>query len=164
MPETHVRGQFKLIDHHEQVVSEKSYAGSWVLVFFGFTHCRMVCPRALRKLSDVLDELGAVADRIQPLYITVDPERDTPPVMRAFLATDYPRFIGLTGSPEQIDEAKASFRVFARRTPDAEDPDGYIMPHSAMTYLLDPEGRYMEHFADVTDGGEMVDRLRQRIA
>ena len=163
MPEAPVRGRFELVDHHGEPVTETSYRGKWALVFFGFTHCRMVCPRALRKLSDALEQIGDLADRIQPLYITVDPDRDTPAVMRAFLETDYPRFVGLTGRTDRIEEAKAAFRVFARRGLDPDDPDGYAVPHSAMTYLLDQEGEYAEHFADVADAAEIAGRLRQRV-
>jgi len=112
------------------------------LVFFGFTHCRIVCPRALGKLCRVLDDLGPLAERVQPLYVTVDPERDTPAVMREFLGRSYPRFTGLTGSPAQIDAAKAAFRVFARRVADPDSPGGYAMPHTAIAYLLDEAGRY----------------------
>src|SRR5882762_1597942 len=92
-----VGGSFQLVDHHGRAVTEASYHGRFALLFFGFTHCCVVCPRALTKLSGVLDALGPLADRVQPLYITVDPERDTPDVMRAFLQA-YPRFTGLTGS------------------------------------------------------------------
>ena len=163
MPESPVIGRFELVDHHAEQVSERDYRGKWVLVFFGFTHCRMVCPRALHKLSDALEQIGDLADRIQPLYITVDPDRDTPAVMRAFLEMDYPRFVGLTGSSEQIEEAKASFRVFARRGADPDDPDGYVVPHSAMTYLLDRQGEYVEHFTDTAEAGEIARHLRQRV-
>lgn len=155
-----VGGSFRLTDHHGREVTEASYHGRFVLLFFGFTHCRVVCPRALAKLSGVLDALGQSADRIQPLYITVDPERDTPDVMRAFLQT-YPRFTGLTGSREQIDEVKRSFRVFAERAVDPDDKDGYAVPHTAITYLLDANGNFVTHFTDALPPEEFGARLRR---
>ncbi|MFI6367724.1 SCO family protein [Nocardia sp. NPDC050630] len=154
-----VSGTFDLVDHDGCEVTDRTYRGKYVLVFFGFTHCKMVCPRALNRLSGVLDRLGALAQRIQPLYITVDPERDTPAAMKRFLSSDYPRFTGLTGSAEQIETAKNSFRVFSTVVGDPEDPDGYQMPHSAFTYVLDPDGAYMAHFTDAVDEDELVTRL-----
>ena len=153
-------GAFRLIDHHGNAVDDGSYRGTYVLVFFGFTHCKVVCPRALTKLSSVLDALGPLAEKIVPLYVTVDPGRDTPAVLRAFLETRHPRFTGLTGSPHRIEEAKKAFRVFARRVADPDDPDGYAVPHTAITYLLDPSGQYAAHFADAVGEREMVERLR----
>jgi protein SCO1/2 len=153
-------GAFRLVDHHGTAVSDESYRGKHALVFFGFTHCKVVCPRALAKLEIVLDALGPLATEVRPLYVTVDPERDTPEVLRAFLERRAPRFVGLTGSREQIDEAKRAFRVFARKVKDPDDPDGYAVPHTAIAYLLDPDGRYAAHFTDAVDAPEMTARLR----
>src|SRR5690242_10425521 len=97
-------GTFDLIDHFGRQATNRSFHGKHLLVYFGFTHCRVVCPRALTKLSAALDALGSLATKIQPLYVTVDPERDTPERMREFLQ-NYPAFLGLTGSRGQIDEA-----------------------------------------------------------
>jgi protein SCO1/2 len=157
---TPVGGPFRLIDHHGVEVTDESYRGRYVLLFFGFTHCKVVCPRALGRLTNVLDRLGPLADRLQPLYVTVDPERDTPGVMRAFLERSYPRFTGLTGSREQVERAKKAFRVFAHHAPDADDPSNYVVPHSAITYVLDPAGRYTTHFTDAVSEAEMIERLR----
>ena len=155
----YISGTFDLIDHDGREVSERTYRGKYVVVFFGFTHCKMVCPRALSRLSAVFDRLGPLADRIQPLYVTVDPQRDTPQVMKKFLSSDYPRFMGLAGSEQQIERAKKSFRVFSREAADPDDPDGYRMPHSAFTYVLGPDGAYLTHFTDVVGEEELVARL-----
>lgn len=151
--------RFDLVDHNGDRVSEADFAGAYLLVYFGFTHCRVVCPRSLAKLSGALDRLGSKADKIRALYITVDPARDTPEVMREYLVANYPRFTGLTGSPEQIDFAKQSFRVFAERKPDAEDPDGYSVPHSAISYLMAPDGSYCAHFTDAVEENMLVSRI-----
>src|SRR4051794_22059838 len=100
-----VCASFALTDHDGRNVSEADYCGRFMLVYFGFTHCRAVCPRALTRLSDTLAALGATADRVAPLYISVDPARDTPGVMKAYLQQRFPRFTGLTGTQEQTDAA-----------------------------------------------------------
>ncbi|KAA0079548.1 SCO family protein [Mycolicibacterium sp. P9-64] len=155
-----VAARFTLVDHHGKTVTERSYRGRNMLVFFGFTHCKKVCPRALSRLSTVLDRLGPAADLFVPLYVTVDPDRDTPMVMRDFLTRDHPRFTGLTGTSTQIDAAKSSFRVFARRVDDPDQSGGYQMPHSAFTFVFDIEGAYSTHFSDAVDEDELVRQLR----
>lgn len=157
-------GAFRLIDHHGAEVGNESYLGKYLLVFFGFTHCKVVCPRALAKLSSVLEMLGSLAGEIQPLYVTVDPERDTPDVMRTFLERSAPRFTGLTGPRERIDEAKKAFHVFTQRAADPDDPEGYAVPHTAITYVLDRQGRYAAHFTDAAGAPEIAERLRALIS
>lgn len=153
---------FSLVDHHGTPVTEQSYRGRWQLVFFGFTHCKAVCPRALKRLSATLDDLAGLADLVTPLYVTVDPDRDIPEVMAEFLRA-YPRFTGLTGSADAIDDAKKNFRVFARRKEDPGDPGGYAMPHTAITYLISPGGEYAEHFPDGLPDAELTTRLRSHL-
>jgi protein SCO1/2 len=154
---------FALTDHHGNAVTDADYRGRYLLIYFGFTHCRVVCPRSLTRLSAALDMLGDLAEHIQPLYITVDPARDTPAVMKAYLKERHPRFTGLTGNAEQTDTAKRMFRVFAERSADPEDPSGYAVPHSALTYLVSPTGKYVVHFADTVDRDELARRLKQLI-
>lgn len=160
VPTRLVSGTFDLVDDDGKSVTDSTYHGQWKVVFFGFTHCRMVCPRALKRLSSVLDRIGSLADDVRPLYITVDPERDTPRVMKDFLAEDYPRFTGLTGTRAQIDRAKQSFRVFSTTVSDSDDPDGYQMPHSAFTFVLAPTGAYRTHFTDAVREDELVEQLK----
>lgn len=155
-----IGGSFALEAHDGRHVTERSFAGRYALIFFGFTHCRIVCPRALGRISAALDRLAPLADAIQPLYVTVDPERDTPAVMRAFLEHDYPRFLGLTGQRAAIDEMKRAFRVFAERKPEPGTLDGYVVPHTAFTFLLDRDGAYRAHFPDSDDVEGLAARLR----
>ncbi|GAA5174535.1 SCO family protein [Pseudonocardia eucalypti] len=154
-----VGARFDLIDHHGNPVTNDTYRGRHPLVFFGFTHCAVVCPRALGKLSAALDELGELRERLVPLYVTVDPERDDPDRMREFLETNYPLFTGLTGSPEALADARREFRVFAVRKQDPDAEGGYQVPHSAITYLLDTDGTYLAHFTDALDASEVARRL-----
>lgn len=155
-----IEATYALTDHHGRSVTERDFAGQFQLIFFGFTHCRKVCPRVLTSLSGVLDGLGEIADRLQPLYVTVDPDRDTPEVMRRFLEAGYPRFLGLTGTLEACRAAQLAFKVFAQRAADPDRPEDYAVPHSALTYVLDPEGRYLTHFLDVADVERIATRLR----
>jgi protein SCO1 len=157
---TPIEGTFSLVDHFGTPVTEQNYLGRWMLVFFGFTHCKEVCPRALARISGVLDDLGALADKVQPLYLTVDPERDSPQVMRAFLEPAYPLFTGLTGTEEQVEAAKKAFHVFARRKHDPYDADRYDVPHTAITYLLDPTGICRRHYPDSQDVQAVTADLR----
>jgi protein SCO1/2 len=155
-----VGGGFSLTNHFGHHVTDEDYRGRYVLVFFGFTHCRIVCPRALGKIATALATLGALRDRLQALYVTIDPERDTQDVMRRFIAA-YPGFIGLTGSGAEIEAARKSFRVFVGE-PLHED-DGYQLPHSAFTHLLDPAGRHVDHWSDILKPDEIAARLTRHL-
>ncbi|KQX19094.1 MULTISPECIES: SCO family protein [unclassified Sphingomonas] len=154
-------GSFSLTDHDGLDVTQSDFRGRFMLVAFGFTHCRVVCPRVLGRISDALDLLEPLAKQIQPIYITVDPERDTPDAMRRFLTQRYPRFRGLTGTAAQIDRAKASFKVFAQHRDDPDDPAGYAVAHTAFAYLMDRTGGYRTHFADAGDAAQLAGSLHR---
>jgi protein SCO1 len=158
-----VSARFELIDHHGNPVDNTSYRGRFPLVFFGFTHCEVICPRALAKLSTVLRRLGPLARPLVPLYITVDPDRDTPERMKQFLERNYPLFTGLTGAPDALEAARREFRVFAVRRDNPDGSGDYQMPHSAITYLLDVDGAYLTHFLDSLDEDELTRRLRSTL-
>ena len=152
------RMDFTLVDGAGARTTQETYRGKFALVYFGFTHCRVVCPRSLAKLSDVVDRLGDLRLALVPLYISVDPARDTPARMREYLS-DYPLFIGLTGSEAAIEDAKRAFRIFARRADDPEDAQGYSVPHTAIAYLMGPGGEYVDHFPDAVDPDVIVGRI-----
>lgn len=155
--------RFDLVDHHGHAATQADFAGAYLLVYFGFTHCKVVCPRSLGKLSRVLDAIGDKADRVKALYITVDPARDTPDVMRRYLEERHPRFLGLTGSEEEIARAKSAFRVFAEFKGDETAPDGYVVPHSAIAYLMGPDGEHLDHFIDALGEDEVTRRMSAAI-
>ena len=159
-----IGSDFSLVDHFGKTVSQTDYEGQFALIFFGFTHCKLVCPRALTRISKALDLLGRQAEAIRPLYITVDPERDTPEVMRFFLENAWSRFTGLTGSRADIDRVRAGFKVFATRVDGASAAGGYDMPHSSLTYLMDPNFRYRAHYPDTMDAERLADELRHEVA
>jgi protein SCO1/2 len=154
-----VGGYFLLDDHDGRRVDAFSFGDRLMLLFFGFTNCAVVCPRELAKFDAALDQLGDDADAIQPLYVTIDPERDSPAALRAYLG-DRPRFRGLTGTQAEIDAVKKSFRVFAERRDDPQAPDGYVVPHTSIAYLAAPGGQVIAHFPDALTADELASRLR----
>ncbi len=156
---TAVGGYFLLDSHQGKRIDAFSFGDRMMLLFFGFTNCALVCPRELAKIDAALDQLGEKAAAIQPLYVTVDPERDSPAVLSKFLGM-HPRFVGLTGTRAEIDEAMRTFRVFARQRKDVRAPDGYLVPHTTITYLAAPGGQVVAHFLDSNDSQSLAARLR----
>ena len=139
-----VGGPFRLVDGNGKVVTDQDMKGKPFLVFFGFTHCPEVCPTTLFELSEVFRQLGTDADKTAGLFISVDPERDTPAVMKDYLANFDPHLHGLTGSREQIDAVLKEYRVYSKKVP-LKDGD-YTMDHSALVYLMDKQGRFVAPF------------------
>lgn len=152
-----IGGAFTLVDENGRTVTDQTYRGKWLLVFFGFTHCPDVCPTALNDISLVLDGLGARAGSVLPLFVTVDPERDTPEVMKDYTNAFHPGIVGLTGTPEQIAGVAKVYRVYYKKAPQGED---YTMDHSGITYVMTPDGRFATHFSPHTGIDTMVDKLR----
>src|SRR5258708_34865399 len=135
MPSAPVGGDLALTDHFDRAVTIRSFRGKHVLLFFGFTHCRVTCPTILGRLSKALDRLGPAAERIQPLYVTVDPDRDTPAIMQKFLEERFPRFLGLTGSAAGVATAKQGCKAFAPKKREATEPTGHAVPPRAFTVV-----------------------------
>lgn len=127
-----------LTDHNGEKRTLESLAGKAVVVFFGFTQCPDVCPTALAELSQVMEKLGPDADRVQVLMVTVDPERDTPEILKQYVTAFDPRFLALTGTPAEIRAAAASFKAYYAKIP--TEGDNYTMDHTAAFYLFDPKG------------------------
>jgi protein SCO1 len=132
-------GAFELTDQHGRPFSSTTLTGRPYAIFFGFTHCPDVCPTTLLEMSNVLKRLGADADRLSVVFVTVDPERDTPAKLREYLASFDPRIIGLTGSQEQIAAAAKAWDAFYNKVP--EDDGSYTVAHSAYVYLMDRDNR-----------------------
>ena len=158
-----IGGAFSLTDHHGRAVTDRSFVGRPALLYFGFTHCRLVCPRALARLTAALELAAAAPGDLQPLFVSVDPERDTPEVMKAYVTSHCPRFLGLTGPREAIDAIRTAYKVFASRKADPDDPDGYAMAHTAFSYLLGADGHYAAHFTDTTDEPRIAAAIRDVI-
>jgi protein SCO1/2 len=129
---------FALTDFNGQARTLADYRGKVVMLYFGFVQCPDVCPTALARASAVMQQLGADAARVQLLFVTVDPERDTPALLRDYLSAFNPSFMALTGSAENIKAAADGFRVYYKKIPTGSS---YTMDHTALTYLIDPQGR-----------------------
>jgi protein SCO1 len=140
-----IGGPFRLTDQNGQAVSDQDLKGHPFLVFFGFTHCPDVCPTTLFEVSEILRALGPDADRVRALFITVDPERDTPALMKDYLSSFDPRLAGLTGDPAAVTAVAKAYRVYFKKVP--LDQGGYTMDHTAIVYLMDKEGRFVSPFS-----------------
>lgn len=149
-----IGGPFQLTDHAGQPVTNETYRGRVMLVFFGFTHCPDVCPTELQVVAEVLEQLGPRAERVAPLFISVDPERDTPQVLAGYVGLFDPRLIGLTGSDAQIAAVARAYRVYYAkvRPPDSAT---YLMDHSTFLYLIGPEGGFRALFRPGTPPEEI---------
>ena len=154
--EADIRSEFSLTDHTGGAVTEADFAGRWQLVFFGFTHCPDICPTTLAYMASVLDLLGPQADRVVPLFITVDPARDTVPVMAEYVSTFHPRLVGLTGTEAQVADAAQSFRTWYERVEEKTAPGNYMMAHAGHIYLMDPDGRFEAVFQERDQPPEAV--------
>lgn len=163
MPGVQIGGAFSLTDHNGKAVTEKDYAGSYTLVFFGFASCPEVCPTELQKMARALEILGAEkAAKIQPIFITVDPERDTPEALKAYVAEFHPKLVGLTGTAEQIEAVKKAYRVYATKQ-QMEGMDGYMMDHSAFTYLMGPDGANLAIYPAKDTAEQIAEDLKGKI-
>lgn len=131
---------FHLTDHNGSERSLKDFAGKVVVIFFGYTQCPDVCPTSMQEMAQVKVALGADGERLQGLFITVDPERDTPEVLKAYMANFDPGFLALRGTPEQLEAVAKEFKVFFRKV-DGQTPTSYTMDHSAGSYVYDTQGR-----------------------
>lgn len=138
---TEIGGPFSLVDHHGKSVTDRDYVGKPTLVFFGFTHCPDVCPTTLYEITNYLEELGPDADRLNVLFITVDPERDTPPQLALYLSSFDPRITGLSGTPENISAAIKAYHIYAKKVP-LKDGE-YAMDHTATIAMMNSKGQYI---------------------
>ena len=138
-----IGGPFALTDGGGKAVTDRDYRGKYMLVYFGYTFCPDVCPTTLNDLAQAMDRLGPVADKVQPLFITIDPARDTPDVVRQYAAAFSPRLVGLTGSAAQIATVAKEYRVYYAPHKTGPNPGDYTMDHSSILYVMDPAGRFI---------------------
>ena len=154
-----IGGPFELIDHTGRTVTEADFEGQYMLVYFGFTYCPDVCPTELQAMSVALDMLGDDAEAITPIFITVDPERDTVELMATYREHFHPRLQALTGSSAQIAAAARTYRIYYAKVED-ESSTEYLMDHSAYVYLMDRNGEYLKHFAPNTPPESYAEAIR----
>lgn len=139
-----IGGPFQLTDQNGKTVTDKNLKGKPTLIFFGYTHCPDVCPTSLFEISEVLRAMGKDADKVNAVFISVDPERDTPAAMKDYLSSFDPHLEGLSGDPAEVAKVITSYRVYAKKVP-TKDGD-YTMDHTALIYLMDRDGRFVSPF------------------
>ena len=154
-----IGGPFNLIDQSGKPITDQDMKGRPFLVFFGYTHCPDICPTTLFEMSEVLHALGKDADRINALFITVDPERDTPAVMKDYLSSFDPHLRGATGDAKAIDAVERAYRVYAKKVP--TDHGDYSMDHTALVYLMDKQGHFVAPFKLDRKPAEVAADLRR---
>jgi cytochrome oxidase Cu insertion factor (SCO1/SenC/PrrC family) len=156
-----VGGAFTLTDNTGKRVTDQDYRGRYTLVFFGYTSCPDICPAGLQLMAGALDKLGAKAERITPIFISVDPQRDTPEKLAAYVKNFDPRLVGLTGTPDEIAAVAKAYKVYYAKVPSKERPDDYTMDHTSIIYVMDPKGEFVTHFTPSTSVDEMAAKLNK---
>jgi protein SCO1/2 len=154
-----VGGPFALTDHTGRRVTEADFRGRYMLILFGFTYCPDICPSGLQVMSAALEQLGPKAERIVPIFVSVDHERDTPAQLAQYVASFHPRLVGLTGSEEDIAAATRAYRVYFKKVADEKSTAGFTYDHSALIYLMGPDGRYVAHFSHAASPDQIATRL-----
>ena len=160
-----IGGPFEMVDHTGKTVTDKTYLGKHMLVYFGFTYCPDICPTELQVIANALDQLSPAELReIKPLFVTVDPERDTVAEMAGYVEHFHDELTGLTGSVEQVSQMADAYRVWFKKMDDEESTAGYTMEHTNIVYLMGPDGKYRDHFTFNVKADEMAERISSRLA
>ncbi len=166
-PDTVVKASFRptfsLPDDAGRLRTLEDFSGKYLLVFFGFANCPDICPTTLSEVAQVMDDLGDQASRVQPLFISIDPERDRRLGLAGFTQAFHPSILGLAGDDAQTRAAADSFKVFFEREEDAAAPDGYTMSHSPALYLISPDGDWLRQFTYGTPASDILADLQSRL-
>lgn len=154
-----VGGPFELTSQNDRRVSDKDFRGKLMLVYFGYTFCPDVCPAGLQVISAALDKLGTRADDVVPIFISLDPERDTPAKLKEYLGSFNPRLLGLTGTPEEIAAVAKAYRAYYKKVPDAKHPDEYSVDHTSIIYLMGRDGTYVGHASHASSFEKLAEQI-----
>ena len=157
-----IGGPFRLVDQNGKTVTDADLKGKWSLVYFGYTHCPDACPTALNDIAIALDELGPQRNEVRPVFVTVDPERDTPEVLKSYVTAFDAPILALSGTPEEIAQAAKGYRVYYAKHPEAGGD--YSMDHSSVIYVMDPEGRFTASFTHENSPEEIAERLKKLLS
>jgi protein SCO1/2 len=155
-----IGARFVLSTHEGKVVTDESFRGRHLIVFFGYTSCPDVCPTSLQTLAIALRQLGPLAVKVQPLFISLDPERDSVETIASYVGSFDPRITGLTGSREMIERMARGYRIIYRRVPGSR-PGDYTIDHTASMFHMGPDGRYLGRFSQAMSPEQIADKLRQ---
>ena len=161
---TLIGGPFTLTDHEGNTVTEADFLGRYTLVYFGYTFCPDVCPMELQSITEALERLGPKADDVVPLFITVDPERDTVAVMADYAQNFHANLRALTGTPEEIRATTRAYRVYFKKADGPEEGDDYLMDHTSLIYFMGPDGSYITHFTFGSPPDEIAIRLSELLS
>jgi protein SCO1/2 len=157
-----VGGSFSLTSHEGKRVTDKDFRGKYMLVTFGYTYCPDVCPAELQIISAAMDLLGKRAEEIQPIFITVDPERDTVAALAQYMPNFHSSYLGLTGTPEEVRTAARAYRVYYAKA-QGQGSEDYLMDHSSIIYLIDKQGTFLKHFSYGTDAKSLAEGIAAAI-
>ena len=160
-----VGGPFRLVDHTGKTVTERDFRGRYMLIYFGYSYCPDVCPTTLGVVAEALQKLGSQGQRVTPILITIDPERDTPQVLAEYMKAFGPTFVGLTGSEAAIKDAEKKYRVYAAKKPldSSKGSEGnYGVDHSSVLYLMGPDGRLVNFYDEAVSPDDLAKDLRLR--
>jgi protein SCO1/2 len=139
-----IGGPFQLVGGNSQILTDRDFRGKWLLIYFGYTHCPDICPTTLAEISETLKLLGPLAANTQPIFITIDPARDSPEVVGAYVGNFDERIIGLSGSPTEIADVAHAYKVYySRSSASSADQNSYFMEHTAFVYVVGPDGKYV---------------------
>jgi len=153
---------FELTDHDGKRRRDDHFRGTLLLIYFGYMFCPDTCPTDLQVIAQAIDELGSAGDAVQPLFVTLDAERDTPEKLASYVSLFHPRLIGLTGNPEEIRRVARGYKVYYARTSET-DMSTYLLDHSAFIYLVDGSGRYVGFLPPGTSSNRLVDVIRRHL-
>ena len=154
---------FELTDHNGMMQADEDFRGRWMLVFFGFTKCPDVCPMGLATIAQIMDDLGSKSEAVQPLFITIDPERDTPSVLATYVPQFGSGILGLSGTPDQIERTAKTFKIYYQKIEEAASPDGYTMGHTSAFLLFDPQGDFVRLYEYNQEPAVILSDLQKRI-
>jgi protein SCO1/2 len=159
-----IGGPFTLVDQTGKTVTDQDFRGKFMLVFFGYTFCPDVCPTELNTIGAAMDKLGPLAEKVTPIFITVDPQRDTADKLKSYVADFHPRLVGLTGTEEQVAAAARAYRVYYKKVGAEKAKEDYLLDHSSYIYLMGPDGVFATHFQFGIAPDKMADEIRKRLA
>lgn len=163
MGQANIGGPFTLVDHTGKTVTDQDFRGKFMLIFFGYTFCPDVCPTELNTIAAAMDKLGPPADKVVPIFVTVDPQRDTADKLKSYVADFHSRLIGLTGTEEQVGAAARAYRVYYKKVGAENASADYLLDHSSFVYLMGPDGKFRAYFPFGTTPEKMVDELRKQL-
>lgn len=155
-----IGGPFELVNQDGKTVTDADFKGKLQLVYFGYTYCPDACPTALGVMAAALDKLDVAGERVTPMLISIDPERDTPESLKEYVANFHPRLVGLTGTAEQVAKAAKEYRVFYQKQPGASG-EAYLMDHSTLIYLMDAEGKFLTYFGPQATPDDVAEAIRR---